>query len=48
MNPSSTHAPHALKAQAYSALVTVLGPLIFRYIQARGQGDTLLCVARAS
>lgn len=48
MNPSSTHAPHALKAQAYSALVTVLGPLIFRYIQARGQGDTLLCVACAS
>lgn len=48
MNPTSTHAPHALKVQVYSALVTVLGPLVFRYVQARGQGDTLLCVACAS
>ena len=48
MNPRYTHAPHTLRAKAYSALVIGLGPLVFRYIQARGQGDTLLCVACAS
>lgn len=48
MNPRYTHAPHTLRAKAYSALVTGLGPFVFRYIQARGQGDALLCVASAS
>lgn len=48
MNPRYTHAPHTLRAKAYSALVIGLGPLVFRYIQARGQGDTLLCIACAS
>lgn len=48
MNPRCTHAPHTLRAKAYSALVTALGPIVFRYIQARGQGDTLLCIACAS
>lgn len=46
MNPGYTHAPHSLRTRLYWGFVFTLGPLVYRWIRARGWGDTLLCIAR--
>lgn len=48
MNPRNTHAPRSARAIIYFSLVSLLGPLMFRWVQALGRGDTLLCLAERS
>ena len=46
MNPRYTHVPYSWRTITYFALVATVGLLLFRYIQAWGRGDTLLCLAQ--
>lgn len=45
MNPNYTHAPRSPRKAIYKAFVTTAGRFLFRYIQAKGLGDTLLCLS---
>jgi SAM-dependent methyltransferase len=48
MNAFYTHAPHSAKTMLYCSLVALLGPHVYRRVQALGKGDALLCLAEAS
>lgn len=45
MNPRYTHAPASLRNKIYSALVSTVGPLTYRQVQALGGADALLATA---
>lgn len=47
MNPNYTHAPGSPRKAIYNILVNTIGRSMFRYIQAKGLGDTLLCLSQA-
>lgn len=46
MNPNYTHAPDRWRARLYRVFVNTAGRLVYRWVQALGKGDTLLCLAR--
>ena len=46
MNPNYTHAPDRWRARLYRVFVKTAGRLVYRWVQALGKGDTLLCLAR--
>ncbi len=45
MNPRYTHAPNSVRNKIYRALVSAVGPLMFRQVQALGGADSLLVTA---
>jgi hypothetical protein len=47
MNPNYTHAPESPRKAAYHTFIITAGRYLFRYIQAWGWGDTLLCLSNS-
>lgn len=48
MNPNYTHNPKSPRKAAYHTFIVTAGRYLFRRIQARGWGDTLLCLSNAA